>query len=207
MRLALVADDAITGEGARAYLSMINGLTVLPPELRGEADVILVLAGRFTTATMAELEAAARAAAHVPAVLVADSISQSHLLRAISHGLVGYLVRTRTTWEEAVRVVFDSRAGGTVFPDHMIRLLIDQTRAGLAHPSIAERDRLLMADLSARETEVLELFAEGLSTAEVARRLSYAERTIKTVLSGVLLRLNLRNRAHAVAYALRIGAI
>jgi DNA-binding NarL/FixJ family response regulator len=49
--------------------------------------------------------------------------------------------------------------------------------------------------------------AEGLDTAEIATRLSYSQRTIKTVLHDVTTRLQLRNRSHAVAYALREGLI
>jgi DNA-binding NarL/FixJ family response regulator len=54
---------------------------------------------------------------------------------------------------------------------------------------------------------VLKLLADGLDTAEVARRLSYSERTVKNVLQDVTRRHNLRNRTHAVAFALRQGFI
>ena len=61
--------------------------------------------------------------------------------------------------------------------------------------------------LSAREASVLRLMADGLDTAEIAGRLAYSERTIKNVFYGITARLNLRNRPHAVAYALRKGMI
>ena len=48
---------------------------------------------------------------------------------------------------------------------------------------------------------------EGLDTSEIAVSLSYSERTIKNVLHEVTSRLQLRNRSHAVAYALRNGLI
>ncbi|MGO4426651.1 response regulator transcription factor, partial [Streptomyces sp. MCAF7] len=47
----------------------------------------------------------------------------------------------------------------------------------------------------------------GYDTADIAMKLSYSERTIKNVLHAVMTRLNLRNRSHAVAYALRQGLI
>ncbi|HWB72974.1 MAG TPA: helix-turn-helix transcriptional regulator [Egibacteraceae bacterium] len=61
--------------------------------------------------------------------------------------------------------------------------------------------------LNRREVEVLRLVAEGLDTAEIANHLSYSERTIKNVIHDATMRLNLRNRTHAVAYALRQGLI
>lgn len=58
-----------------------------------------------------------------------------------------------------------------------------------------------------RERQVLALLAEGHSTREVAQRLAYSERTIKNVLQEFNTRLQLRNRTHAVAYAVRRGWI
>jgi DNA-binding NarL/FixJ family response regulator len=50
---------------------------------------------------------------------------------------------------------------------------------------------------------VLRLVADGYETREIASKLSYSERTVKNVLHELTSRLQLRNRAHAVAYALR----
>ena len=49
--------------------------------------------------------------------------------------------------------------------------------------------------------------ADGLDTQQIAGKLSYSERTVKNVLHGLMHRLQLRNRAHAVAFALREGYI
>ena len=49
--------------------------------------------------------------------------------------------------------------------------------------------------------------ADGLDTADVGRRLFYSERTVKNIIHDVTSRLDLRNRAHAVAYAIREGLI
>ncbi len=61
--------------------------------------------------------------------------------------------------------------------------------------------------LAERERCVLQLFADGLTTREVARQMCYSERTIKNVLQDLTIRLNVRNRTHAVAYAVRNGWI
>jgi DNA-binding NarL/FixJ family response regulator len=66
---------------------------------------------------------------------------------------------------------------------------------------------LTFAGLTPRETEVLRLVADGFDTAEIAGRMCYSERTVKNVLHDLTTRLQLRNRSHAVAYAVREGLI
>ena len=61
--------------------------------------------------------------------------------------------------------------------------------------------------LSARETEVLRLVAEGYDTADVAEQLAFSESTIKGVLAKIMTRLEARNRCHAVAIVVREGLI
>ncbi|MGI8665881.1 MAG: response regulator transcription factor [Jatrophihabitans sp.] len=66
---------------------------------------------------------------------------------------------------------------------------------------------LSFAALTDRERAVLKLLSEGLAVAEISKELAYSERTIKSIVHDVTVRLGLRNRTHAVAYALREGLI
>lgn len=68
-----------------------------------------------------------------------------------------------------------------------------------APPSRAERR------ITAREHDVLELVANGYSTAEIARELWITEDTVRTHIKRMLVRLEARTRAHAVAIAFREG--
>lgn len=61
--------------------------------------------------------------------------------------------------------------------------------------------------LSPRERDVLRLLADGHDTREIATDLCYSERTVKNVVHDVLMKLNCRTRAHAVALATREGVI
>ena len=54
---------------------------------------------------------------------------------------------------------------------------------------------------------MLRLLADGCTTSEIARELCYSERTIKNAIQAFTSRLQLRNRSHAVAYAVRQGLI
>jgi DNA-binding NarL/FixJ family response regulator len=64
-----------------------------------------------------------------------------------------------------------------------------------------------LSQLSARDLEVLRLLADGRSTAGIAEDLAYSESTIKNVIHDLVRHLGARNRAHAVATAIRGGAI
>jgi DNA-binding NarL/FixJ family response regulator len=61
--------------------------------------------------------------------------------------------------------------------------------------------------LTTRECDVLRRLAEGAETREIALELSYSERTVKNVVHDILMKLNCRTRAHAVALATRSGVI
>ncbi|WP_390624121.1 response regulator transcription factor [Fodinicola feengrottensis] len=66
---------------------------------------------------------------------------------------------------------------------------------------------MTFSGLAEREVQVLRLVADGFDTEEIAQKLSYSQRTVKNVLHDVTSRLHLRNRSHAVAYALKHGLI
>ena len=87
----------------------------------------------------------------------------------------------------------------------MLRYVLDQLKA-IQNNVLAPRG-LTVAGLSDREVDVFRLLAEGFDTAEVALKLNYSERTVKNVIHGAVTRLKLRNRTHAVAYALRSGVL
>ncbi|MGH9123899.1 MAG: helix-turn-helix domain-containing protein [Acidimicrobiales bacterium] len=63
------------------------------------------------------------------------------------------------------------------------------------------------AELSPRDVNVLRLLSEGRSTAGIADDLAYSESTIKNIIHDLVSQLGARNRAHAVAMAIRAGLI
>jgi DNA-binding NarL/FixJ family response regulator len=87
-------------------------------------------------------------------------------------------------------------------------VLRDRHARGLAVPRSPRAPRRASpAGLTAREAEVLQLLAEGLSYAEVAGRLVLSEKTVGHHVSAVLRKLGEPTRSRAVATALRLGVI
>jgi DNA-binding NarL/FixJ family response regulator len=100
---------------------------------------------------------------------------------------------------EAIRV---AAVGDGSLPRDLTNRLLDQVGAAGAS-GFETKD----ASFTHRELRILRLLAEGLSTLEIARELAYSERTIKQAVHSMTTRLRLRNRSHAVAFAVRKGLI
>jgi DNA-binding NarL/FixJ family response regulator len=138
-------------------------------------------------------------------VLIGSTIDDDALMTAVELGVSGVLRRTEATADRIVHILQAAAAGdGSLPPDLLGRLLGQVSR--MQRHVLAPRG-LSHAGLSDRETQVLRLVADGKDTQEIARELSYSERTVKNVLHDVTSRLQLKNRSHAVAYALREGLI
>ncbi|WP_329295772.1 helix-turn-helix transcriptional regulator [Streptomyces sp. NBC_01455] len=199
------AADPVSLQGAEVLLHRSEGATLLPAEQTARADVVLLLANEVTEETMSWMEEAATVSANpeMRIVLVADRISRPRLARAVRHGLVSVLPRAQTGFAEILQAVLTSRTGGAQMPGELLRALVEELRTLLRDPTGA----IVPGGFEGREVEVLRLLAEGLDTTEIAAKLSYSERTIKNIIFAVTRRLNLRNRTHAVAYAMRIGAL
>ena len=123
---------------------------------------------------------------------------------ALCAGASGFLLKDVTAERlfDAVRVV---AAGEALLAPAVTRRLISEfarLRPAAPAPSAAA-----VAGLTARETEVLRLLAEGLSNPEIAGRLVITEETVKTHVSRVLRKLALRDRAQAVVLAYESGLV
>jgi DNA-binding NarL/FixJ family response regulator len=135
----------------------------------------------------------------------ATEVDDGGLVAAVEVGVAGVVRRSEATPERLVAVIRAAAAGdGSVPPDLLGRLL---TQIGQLQRTVLGPRGLTFTGLTEREIQVLRLVADGFDTTEIATRLSYSPRTVKNVLHDVTSRLQLRNRSHAVAYALRHGLI
>jgi DNA-binding NarL/FixJ family response regulator len=202
------ADDPISRAGVASQLRPRPEVLVLDADdLAGAivsgATVSLVVADRVGEPALRAVRALRQRGTSV--VLVVVELDDAALVAAIEAGIAALVRRAEATPERLVTVIRAAAAGEAAVPPDLLGRLLNQV-GQLQRQVLAPRG-LSFAVLADREVEVLRLVAEGLDTAEIASRLSYSQRTIKTVLHDVTARLNLRNRSHAVAYALREGLI
>jgi DNA-binding NarL/FixJ family response regulator len=139
-------------------------------------------------------------------VLVCSGRSdQRELLAAVQAGAVGYLWKETLTPDALVASLRTAATGsGVLAPDLLGDLLRTIARAS---NEMLEPRGLSLSPLTIREQEVLRLVADGHPTREVAKRLSYSERTVKNVIHDVVTKFNARSRSQAVAAAVREGLI
>jgi DNA-binding NarL/FixJ family response regulator len=121
---------------------------------------------------------------------------------ALAAGASGFLLKDVTAEHlfEAVRIV---AAGEALLAPTVTRRLIDEFAR--LRPQLVRPERL--SELTPRETEVLRLVAEGLSNAEIAERLVVTKETVKTHVSRILGKLDLRDRSQAVVLAYETGLV
>ena len=138
-------------------------------------------------------------------VVIATRVEDGGLLTAVEAGANGFLRRTQSTAPKLVETIRTTAAGDGVLPPDLLGRLMGQV--GRLQRQVLNPRGLSFAGLSDREVKVLKLLAEGFDTGEVGRQLFLSERTVKNIVHDVTSRLNLRNRTHAVAYALKQGLI
>ena len=139
-----------------------------------------------------------------PRVIILTTFDlDEYVYDALRAGASGFLLKDVTAERlfDAVRVVAAGHA--LLAPTVTRRLISEFARLRPAAPARSAA----VAELTARETEVLRLLAEGLSNTEIAGRLVITEETVKTHVSRVLHKLALRDRAQAVVIAYESGLV
>lgn len=137
--------------------------------------------------------------------LVVGTLGSGALQRVIECGVAAVLRRAEADQDRLVHLVLAIASGEGVLPGDLLGKLL--SHVGSLQRSALDPRGLALSTLTTREADMLRLVSEGLDTAEIARKTAYSERTVKNVLHEITTRLQLRNRAHAVGYALRNGLI
>jgi DNA-binding NarL/FixJ family response regulator len=136
----------------------------------------------------------------VKIVILTTYEQDEYLYGAIRAGASGFLLKDVEPTEliHCVRVV---ARGDALLAPSLTRRLIADVAARMTAPAPAAE----LASLTARETEILDLVAAGMSNEEIAQRLAISYATTKTHVSRILSKVNLRDRAQLVVWAYESG--
>src|SRR5699024_2217825 len=136
-------------------------------------------------------------------IMLTTFYADEYVFTALRVGASGFLLKDSPPEElvQAVRVVADGEA---LLSPKVTRALIADY---VTHPQAPTRDHGLLAPLTERELEVMTRVARGRSNAEIAEDLFVAEQTVKTHVSRILTRLDLRHRTQLAGVAYESGLV
>jgi DNA-binding NarL/FixJ family response regulator len=213
VRVLLVDDDDLMRAGLTAVLSSDETIDVVGEAADGRAaveraialrpDVVLMdvrMPGLDGIAATRELLAVSP---DVKVVVLTTFEQDDYIFGALSAGASGFLLK-RTRPEELIAAIHTVAAGDSLLSPSVTRTVI-QRLAGQPAPDTRAEARL--DELTARERDVLELIARGLSNGEIAATLVIEESTVKTHVRHILRKLRLRDRVQAVIFGYESGLI
>jgi DNA-binding NarL/FixJ family response regulator len=211
VRVLLVDDDELMRAGLRAVLSSDESIRVVGEASSGRAAISAVRAYApdlvLMDVRMPDLDgiAATRevlaASPDLKVVILTTFEDDEYIFGALNAGASGFLLK-RTRPEELLTAIHTVAAGDSLLSPSVTRIVIDRmSRVS----SLDEGPRERLEELTAREREVLELVARGLSNSEIAGTLVIEESTVKTHVKRILMKLSLRDRIQAVIFAYETG--
>ena len=213
VRVLLVDDDALMRAGLRAVLSSDENVEVVGEAADGRDAVersrrfvpdVVLMDVRMPRLDGISATREILAASPSTKVLVLTTFEEDeYIFGALSAGASGFLLK-RSRPEELIAAIHTVAAGEALLSPSVTRRVIDRTarRVGFAEPS-AER----LEELTPRERDVLDLVARGLTNREIADSLVIEESTVKTHVKRILMKLELRDRVHAVILAYESGLL
>jgi two-component system response regulator NreC len=207
----LIADDhtlvreslvAVLEGGGRCQVvgQAANGLEALALAAKLDPDVAII---DISMPNLGGLEVVRRLRADAPrtrVLVLTMHEEQEYLLQAVRAGAAGFLLKDSPT-AELIAAVANVGAGRGHFSAQSAAVLAGQ----LHHPDRSIDDPY--RDLTPREREVFHLIIEGQSTKEIARRLDISTKTAENHRARVLAKLEARNTADVIRYAVRRGLL
>ena len=203
IQLLLVDDRELVCQGLRAMLNLESDLEVVGMANNGKVaiqrvealqpDVVLmdirmpIMDGREATRAICQQFPDTK-------ILVVSTFDEDdYIAHSIRAGAKGYLLKDMPVEELAQAIRLVHRGYSQMGPGLMEKMLY-----GMLNDTSEEQP---LAELTPREVEVLNLIGTGCTNREIARRLYIAEGTVKSHVTHILNRLNLRNRSQIAIYA------
>ncbi|KUN00738.1 LuxR family transcriptional regulator [Streptomyces yokosukanensis] len=213
-RVVVADDQTVVREGIVMLLGLLPGVEVVGAAGDGEEAVQLV--GELSPDVVLMdlrmprcdgVEATRRIRTQYPdtqVVVLTTYADDESLFPALRAGARGYLTKD-AGGDEIVRAVESVLSGDAGLSPSVQRRLLE--RLSQPEPSPQATTEATPDGLTARETEVLRLIAEGLSNQEIARKLHVSTATVKTHINNLFAKTGLKDRAQAVRYAYSKGLV
>ena len=222
VRVVLADDQPLVLSGISAILSAQPGITVVGTAADGREALDLVRTLQpdvvcldIEMPGMNGIEAAAEILASVETqvIMLTTFNREDYLLDALRAGASGFLLKTATP-EQLIDGIRAAASGDALLAPEVTRTLIQRAvtePAPATHAPLGDRRSenppASTEPLSERERDVLAQAALGLSNTEIGLKLFISAETVKTHMSRILAKLQLRNRIEAVAFAHRWGIV
>ena len=205
IRVLIVDDHAVVRQGLRIFLDMEPDFVIVGEAADGAAAVQLarqlrpdVVLMDLLLPVMDGVTATGHIRRELPdteVIALTSVLENNSVFRAIQAGAIGYLLKD--TEAPRLREAIKAAADGKVqLSPEAATVLLREVRT----PSSSEH-------LTERETEVLQLLADGRSNKEIARQLQIAETTVKSHVKNIMQKLDVASRTQAALYAVRAGKV
>jgi DNA-binding NarL/FixJ family response regulator len=214
VRVLLADDQALVRSGFRKLLDAearievvgeaADGLEAIEKARLHRPDVVLM---DIRMPRLDGLQATGRIVAATspsPRILILTTYDlDEYIFEALKAGASGFLLKDSPA-EELVAAIHVVAAGEALLAPSVTRRLIE---AFVSVPRVAPEARRRLDGLTARELEVLHLVSRGLSNTEIAQELHLGDATVKSHVSNLLMKLELRDRVQAVVLAYESGLV
>lgn len=205
IRVLIVDDHAVVRQGLRIFLDMESDFVIVGEAADGAAAVKLarqlqpdVVLMDLLLPVMDGVTATGHIRRELPdteVIALTSVLENNSVFRAIQAGAIGYLLKD--TEAPRLREAIKAAADGKVqLSPEAATVLLREVRT----PTSPDR-------LTERETEVLQLLADGQSNKEIARKLQIAETTVKSHVKSIMQKLDVASRTQAALYAVRAGLV
>jgi DNA-binding NarL/FixJ family response regulator len=211
VRVLLVDDDDLMRAGLRAVLSIDETIEVVGEAGDGRAavqaartlepDVVLMDIRMPDQDGIAATRDVLAATSETKVAVLTTFEQDDYVFGALSAGASGFLLK-RTKPEELIAAIHTIAEGESLLSPSVTRTVIERMAAEPVSDAAASKR---LDELTAREREVLQLIARGLSNHEIAADLFIEESTVKTHVKRILMKLRLRDRVQAVIFAYENG--
>jgi DNA-binding NarL/FixJ family response regulator len=214
LRVVLADDHHFFREGLRGVLAA-DGVLIVGEAVDGaeavaltrelEPDVVVIDLNMPNSPGIDAIRQIVASTAPVEVVVLTVSTDPVDVLEALASGAGSYLLKDTRT-DQLAGCIRQAASGHAVLSREIAHSLVSRAHENVLDDASQQAKTDLPA-LTARETEVLRLLADGADNATIGRELSISPHTVKQYMTNIFAKLDVNNRVQAAVYAVRAGLV